>query len=124
MTGDPPLLHATVVGTLYLELQAEQYGHDLTHYFSADTFNENDPSSDDLGYLAAAASAVYSSMQAVDDQAVWVMQGWLFYKSDFWYPYSRMYIVSVVMSYKLPYNTPNNIYPNTLTFKVPIYVML
>lgn len=42
-----------------------------------------DPSSNDPAFLAATNRAIYSAMSAVDKEAVFVMQGWLFH-SKFW----------------------------------------
>ena len=48
-------------------------------------FTEMDPSSNNSDYLAAANKAVYTAMAAVDPDAVYLMQGWLFH-SNFWGP--------------------------------------
>ena len=50
---------------------------------SCDTFNEMDPPSGDLDALEASSKAVYGSMAAIDSDAVWLMQAWLFIH-DFW----------------------------------------
>ncbi|MGH2644534.1 MAG: alpha-N-acetylglucosaminidase C-terminal domain-containing protein, partial [Chitinophagaceae bacterium] len=61
------------------------YGTD--HLYSADTFNENKPPSNDSTYLDAISKKVYQSMSSADPKAVWVMQGWLFlYDMTFWKP--------------------------------------
>ncbi|XP_078464430.1 alpha-N-acetylglucosaminidase [Lampetra planeri] len=57
------------------------------HVYSADTFNENTPSSSEPTYLGSLSASIYKSMTAVDSKAVWLMQGWLFYHNqDFWQP--------------------------------------
>ncbi|MCO5581341.1 hypothetical protein L7F22_035222 [Adiantum nelumboides] len=54
---------------------------------SRDTFNENEPSTNDTSYIASLGAAVYDAMQAGDDKAIWLMQGWLFATdSSFWQP--------------------------------------
>ncbi|WBL26409.1 alpha-N-acetylglucosaminidase [Zunongwangia sp. HGR-M22] len=71
------------IGQRFLEVQTEVYGTD--HLYSADTFNENTPPSNDPEDLAKLSKKVYESMKTVDKDAVWVMQGWLFYSHrDFW----------------------------------------
>ena len=81
LDADDPLF--AEIGKKFLEVQKEIYGTD--HLYSADTFNENEPPSDDPQYLSELSSKVFEGMKAVDPDAVWVMQGWLFYSHrDFW----------------------------------------
>lgn len=71
------------IGAAFLQEQQRLYGTD--HYYSADTFNENRPPTNDSTFLARSSEAVYRSMTAVDSRATWVMQGWLFFNDqDFW----------------------------------------
>lgn len=71
------------IGRMYIEEQTALYGTD--HYYTADTFNENTPPSGDSLYLSSISSKVYHSMSYADPDAVWVMQGWMFYHGrDFW----------------------------------------
>lgn len=80
---DPEEELFTTIGKMFIQEQAELYGTD--HYYSADTFNENTPPTNDPKYLGDMSSKVYSAMQDVDPDAVWVMQGWLFYhEREFW----------------------------------------
>ncbi|KAL6562832.1 hypothetical protein OROHE_005419 [Orobanche hederae] len=52
-----------------------------------DTFNENSPPNSDPMYISSLGSAVYEAMSKADSDAVWLMQGWLFYSdSSFWKP--------------------------------------
>ncbi|WP_431216904.1 alpha-N-acetylglucosaminidase TIM-barrel domain-containing protein [Puia sp. P3] len=52
---------------------------------SADTFNENEPPSDDPAFLSGLSKKIFEGMQQADPHAVWVMQGWLFYSDrKFW----------------------------------------
>ncbi len=75
----------TQIGTKFLEVQTENYGTD--HLYSADTFNENDPPSNDSVFLDAMSKKVYHSMSNYDPNAIWVMQGWMFsYNSEYWQP--------------------------------------
>jgi len=72
-----------VIGKKFIEAQTDLFGTD--HLYSADTFNENEPPSDDTGYLAKLSEHLYQSMLAADPKSVWVMQGWLFYSDrKFW----------------------------------------
>ncbi len=71
------------IGQKFLEVQKKIYGTD--HLYSADTFNENTPPSDNPKYLAKLSANVYKGMTNADPNATWVMQGWLFYSHrHFW----------------------------------------
>ncbi|TPG66419.1 alpha-N-acetylglucosaminidase [Hymenobacter nivis] len=71
------------VGKRFLEAQTKLYGTD--HLYSADTFNENEPPSDNPEFLGKLSARIYEGMRRADPQAVWVMQGWLFYSDrKFW----------------------------------------
>ena len=73
------------VAQMYLEEQGKRFGTD--HLYAADTFIEMQPPSSDPTYLSNLARAVYSGMTASDPQAVWVLQGWIFFNNpDFWKP--------------------------------------
>ncbi|MFT4156258.1 alpha-N-acetylglucosaminidase [Parafilimonas sp.] len=73
------------IGAAFLKAQTKEYGTD--HLYSADTFNENLPPSNDSAYLNDISKKVFASMAAYDPKAVWVMQGWMFhYQSTFWQP--------------------------------------
>uniref|UniRef100_A0A7S1VNE5 Alpha-N-acetylglucosaminidase n=1 Tax=Sexangularia sp. CB-2014 TaxID=1486929 RepID=A0A7S1VNE5_9EUKA len=71
------------VGRRYYETLVAEYGTD--HLYSADTFNEMNPTNTSLSFLRESSAAVIAPMVAVDPDAVWVMQGWLFYAGGrFW----------------------------------------
>ncbi|MCM1178043.1 MAG: alpha-N-acetylglucosaminidase, partial [Bacteroides sp.] len=73
----------TEIGRLFIEEQTKLYG--TNHYYTADTFNENTPPTNDSTFLNDISNKVYNSMSEVDPEAVWVMQGWLFYHGrKFW----------------------------------------
>jgi len=73
------------IGKTFLEAQTKEYGTD--HLYSADTFNENLPPTNDSTYLNDISKKVFQSMAIADPKAIWVMQGWMFhYQSDFWKP--------------------------------------
>jgi len=72
------------IGTMFMKEMIKVYGTD--HFYSADTFNENTPPTNDSLFLSNVASTVYHSMEGVDPMAVWVMQGWLFVNNpNFWH---------------------------------------
>jgi alpha-N-acetylglucosaminidase len=71
------------IGKKFLEKQTALLGTD--HLYSADTFNENEPPSDDPVFLGQLSARVYEGMRQADTAATWVMQGWLFYSDrKFW----------------------------------------
>lgn len=73
------------IGTLFLSQVVKQFGTD--HIYNTDTFNEMTPPSSDPTYLSSVSRAVFSTMTAVDPQAIWLMQGWLFFSdAAFWKP--------------------------------------
>lgn len=73
------------IGALFLETQTKEYGTD--HFYSADTFNENVPPTNDSTFLSNISRKVFQSMTNTDPKAVWVMQGWMFhYNDEFWKP--------------------------------------
>ncbi len=63
--------------------QTELYG--TNHLYAADTFIEMSPPSDEPAFLANMAKALYRTMTAADPEAIWFMQGWIFYNNrKFW----------------------------------------
>ncbi len=71
------------IGKKYLQKQTQLFGTD--HLYSADTFNENEPPSNDPEFLSKLSARVYEGMRQTDPEAVWVMQGWLFFSDrKFW----------------------------------------
>ncbi|XP_063816091.1 alpha-N-acetylglucosaminidase [Pseudophryne corroboree] len=80
---EDPLFHK--IGGLFMSEIIQAFGTD--HIYSADTFNEMNPSSSDPAYLSAISNAIFKSMADVDPGAIWLMQGWLFVNSPyFWKP--------------------------------------
>lgn len=61
------------IGKRFLEELIDTFGTD--HLYSADTFNEMNPPTNDPAYLHNVASKVYGAMADVDPQATWVMAG-------------------------------------------------
>ncbi|KAB1224856.1 Alpha-N-acetylglucosaminidase [Morella rubra] len=63
-----------------------EYG-DVTDIYNCDTFNENTPPTNDPKYISSLGASVFEAMSKGDKDAVWLMQGWLFYSdSSFWKP--------------------------------------
>ncbi len=80
---DPSDPMFTEIGKRFITEQTKIYGTD--HLYSADTFNENTPPSNDTTFLSEVSKKVYQSMAMADPKAKWFMQGWLFYhESKFW----------------------------------------
>uniref|UniRef100_H0VHA4 Alpha-N-acetylglucosaminidase n=1 Tax=Cavia porcellus TaxID=10141 RepID=H0VHA4_CAVPO len=74
-----------LIGGIFLRELIREFG--TNHIYGADTFNEMQPPSSDPAYLAAATEAVFKAMVAVDSDAVWLLQGWLFqHQPEFWGP--------------------------------------
>ncbi|MVN91819.1 alpha-N-acetylglucosaminidase [Mucilaginibacter aquatilis] len=81
LSPDDPMF--AQIGRAFIQEQTKAYG--TNHYYSADTFNENRPPSNDSLYLNNISKKVYESMAGADPKAVWVMQGWLFhFSAKFW----------------------------------------
>lgn len=69
----------------YIGRQQAAYGSNVTHIYTLDQYNENAPYSGDLNYLQNVTRNTWRSLKAADPEAVWMMQGWLFYaNSAFW----------------------------------------
>ncbi|XP_042443918.1 alpha-N-acetylglucosaminidase-like [Zingiber officinale] len=74
------------VGEAFIKQQIKEYG-DITDIYNCDTFNENSPPTNDPTYISLLGAAVYKAMSKGDKDAVWLMQGWLFYSdAAFWKP--------------------------------------
>ncbi|XP_050210312.1 alpha-N-acetylglucosaminidase isoform X2 [Mercurialis annua] len=74
------------IGEAFIRQQVKEYG-DVTDIYNCDTFNENLPPTSDPLFISSLGAAVYKAMSKGDPDAVWLMQGWLFYSdSAFWQP--------------------------------------
>ena len=68
----------------FIELQKEVYG-DISHIYALDQFNENTPLRGDLEYLKSVSSETVASLKQADAEAIWLLQGWLFFDlQSFW----------------------------------------
>ncbi|GBL83222.1 Alpha-N-acetylglucosaminidase [Araneus ventricosus] len=73
------------IGANFLRTYISEFGTD--HMYSADFFNEMPPPSSDPNYLQSCSKSLYKSLTAVDPEAVWITQGWMFYSDpDIWQP--------------------------------------
>lgn len=72
-----------IVGTMFMREMIKEFG--TAHFYNCDTFNEMSPQSGDVTYLKNVSAAIFQSMTHVDSQAIWILQGWLFYsEASFW----------------------------------------
>ncbi|KAH7912680.1 glycoside hydrolase family 89 protein [Hygrophoropsis aurantiaca] len=70
--------------TSFIKKQQAAFGN-VSHIYTLDQYNENNPYSGDTTYLANITSATFSSLRAADPEAIWLMQGWLFWEMEsFW----------------------------------------
>ena len=74
----------TTLQQSFITKQIDAYG-DVTNIYTLDQYNENDPFSGDLDYLRNVTSNTHAALKAADPNAIWMLQGWLFYSSaEFW----------------------------------------
>ncbi|XP_057780811.1 alpha-N-acetylglucosaminidase-like isoform X2 [Salvia miltiorrhiza] len=73
------------IGRAFITQQLAEYGR-TSHIYNCDTFDENTPPVDDPEYISSLAAAIFKGMESGDDDAVWLMQGWLFTDDPFWKP--------------------------------------
>ncbi|KIJ41515.1 glycoside hydrolase family 89 protein [Sphaerobolus stellatus SS14] len=72
------------IQTSFIKKQKQAYG-DVSHIYTLDQYNENEPFSGDLDYLRNVSSNTFNSLRAADPKAIWMAQGWLFFSdSAFW----------------------------------------
>jgi alpha-N-acetylglucosaminidase len=97
---DPDDSLFTVIGKNFTRQLIQTFGTD--HLYSADTFNENTPPTNDSMYLNDISKKVYQSMAAVDPKAVWIMQGWMFsYTPRYWQPTQIKALLNAVPNDKM-----------------------
>ncbi|CAL5374798.1 unnamed protein product [Camellia sinensis] len=73
------------IGKAFVQQQLKEYGR-TSHIYNCDTFDENTPPDDDPEYISSLGAAIFRGMQSGDNNAVWLMQGWLFSYDPFWRP--------------------------------------
>lgn len=68
----------------FISKQQAAYGN-VSHIYTLDQYNENNPFSGDTDYLRNVTANTFASLRAADPNAIWLMQGWLFFSSaSFW----------------------------------------
>lgn len=83
------------IGEAFINEQTRTFGTD--HLYSADTFIEMTPPSNDSIFLDNMVGTIYESMAKADSKAVWIMQGWMFYFRDkFWQDTQRKALLNAV----------------------------
>ncbi|KAJ5288893.1 hypothetical protein N7478_001923 [Penicillium angulare] len=76
--------HYAPMQTSFIRKQQDAYGN-VTSIYTLDQYNEMNPYSGDLDYLKNVTHTTWKSLKDVDPDAIWLMQGWLFYSaSEFW----------------------------------------
>lgn len=65
------------VGKLFLNKVIEEYGEGNHIYFS-DPFNEMNPKNQTVEYISQVSKTIYTTMKEVDENAIWLLQGWFF----------------------------------------------
>ena len=63
----------------FIQKQTAAYG-EVSHIYTLDQYNENDPFSGDLDYLRNVTKNTIQALKGADPDAVWMLQGWLFYR--------------------------------------------
>ena len=79
----------TMMQKSFISKQTALYGN-ITHIYTLDQYNENNPESGDLEYLRSVSHNTWQSLKAADSDAVWMMQGWLFFALSACQPSTRM----------------------------------
>ncbi|KAH8696754.1 putative alpha-N-acetylglucosaminidase [Talaromyces proteolyticus] len=68
----------------FISKQKAAYGN-VTNIYALDQYNEINPFSGNTTYLTDIAASTINSLKAADPNAIWMMQGWLFYEAEsFW----------------------------------------
>lgn len=99
------------VGTIFLKYIIEEYGG-TNHIYFSDPFNEIQPRLADEKYLADAANGIYETMKAVDEKAVWLLQGWMFVKNPFWSEsLLKAFLTAVPLGHMLVLDLQSELYP-------------
>lgn len=77
--GDPLFQQ---IATMFLRRVVQTYGSN--HIYFCDPFNEMEPRVAEPEYMRATSKAIYNSMRQVDENAVWLLQGWMFLDMNYW----------------------------------------
>ncbi|KAG6686673.1 hypothetical protein I3842_11G031900, partial [Carya illinoinensis] len=82
------------IGRAFINQQLKEYGR-TSHIYNCDTFDENTPPVDDPDYISSLGGTIFRGMQSGDNDAIWLMQGWLFSYDPFWRPSQMKHIISL-----------------------------
>ena len=74
----------TEIVSEFIRQQTKYFG--TGHIYQCDTFNEMQPPTNSTTYLNSASQYIYNSINMVDENTVWLMQGWLFQDHGYWKP--------------------------------------
>lgn len=81
---EPSDPHFSRLQNSFISKQAAAYGN-ITHFYTLDQYNENDPYLNSTDYLREISNNTMASLKATDPEAIWLMQGWLFFSNqDYW----------------------------------------
>ncbi|KAG8193238.1 hypothetical protein JTE90_005585 [Oedothorax gibbosus] len=99
------------IGSEFLRKYIEEFG--TNHIYNADLFNEMPPPSNDPSYLQSCAKNMYKSLTAVDPQATWMIQGWMFYfDENIWGPeQARAFLRAVPLGRLIVLDLQSELYP-------------
>lgn len=73
----------------FMTRQLDAYGN-VTHFWTLDQFNENRPQDSSLEYLHNVSRSTWESLKEVDEDAVWIMQGWIFASDPAYWTQARI----------------------------------
>jgi alpha-N-acetylglucosaminidase len=80
---DPTTPFFKELGRIWVEEQTKLFG--TNHLYASDTFIEMVPPSNNTDTLRSMGEAIYAGMKTADNDAIWVLQGWIFVdKPNFW----------------------------------------
>ncbi|KAJ6810971.1 putative alpha-N-acetylglucosaminidase [Iris pallida] len=116
------------IGKAFIEQQFEEYGR-TSHIYNCDTFDENTPPVNDPQYISSLGAAIYQGIQSGDNDAIWLMQGWLFTYDPFWeppqmkallhsVPFGRMVVLDLYAEVKPIWSTSGQFYGVPYIWKV------
>ncbi|XP_014663294.1 PREDICTED: alpha-N-acetylglucosaminidase-like [Priapulus caudatus] len=101
----------TKIGSSFIREMKDSFGVD--HIYNADPLNEMVPTSRDPIFLANIGKSVYKSMTVADPNAIWLVQGWMFYSSsEFWKPkQAKAFLTSVPQGKMLVLDLQAELFP-------------
>ncbi|XP_067002009.2 alpha-N-acetylglucosaminidase isoform X8 [Anabrus simplex] len=107
------------VGNLFMNEMIAEFGTD--HAYNCDTFNEMNPRTDNVTYIADVGSAIFQAMTDVDPEAVWVIQNWAFVHDIFFWTSERAqaFLTSVPIGRMIVLDLQSELVPQY--FRLPSY---